>query len=128
MKKVVFLVIFLTFLSCKKEATEPFGKPVQTGDKTATSSIDLGKTIFEGKGMCINCHKTDAKIVGPSLQDIAQIYKEKNGNLLAFLKEEAAPIVDPSQYEIMKSNFSITKTLSKEELHGLETYINSFGK
>jgi cytochrome c len=36
-----------------------------------------GKIIFEGKGNCIACHNVDSKLIGPSLQDIAKIYKEK---------------------------------------------------
>jgi hypothetical protein len=34
-----------------------------------------------------------SKVIGPSVQDIASIYKAKNGNI-AFLVEDAAPIVD----------------------------------
>jgi cytochrome c len=64
-------------------------------------------------------------MIGPSVQDIASIYKAKNGNIIAFLVEDAAPIVDPSQYEVMKTNFVITKAMSEEELKGLEAYIYS---
>jgi cytochrome c len=66
-----------------------------------------------------------SKVIGPSVQDIASIYKAKNGNIIAFLVEDAAPIVDPSQYEVMKTNFVITKAMSEEELKGLEAYIYS---
>jgi cytochrome c len=62
-----------------------------------------------------------SKVIGPSVQDIAS--KLKNGNIIAFLVEDAAPIVDPSQYEVMKTNFVITKAMSEEELKGLEAYI-----
>jgi cytochrome c len=54
-----------------------------------------------------------SKVIGPSVQDIASIYKAKNGNIIAFLVEDAAPIVDPSQYEVMKTNFVITKPCLK---------------
>jgi cytochrome c len=70
-------------------------------------------------------HQVDQKVIGPSVQDIASIYKAKNGNIIAFLVEDAAPIVDPSQYEVMKTNFVITKAMSQEELKGLEAYIYS---
>jgi cytochrome c len=53
-----------------------------------------------------------SKVIG-SVQDIASIYKAKNGNIIAFLVEDAAPIVDPSQYEVMKTNFVITKAMSE---------------
>jgi methylmalonyl-CoA mutase N-terminal domain/subunit len=59
---------------------------------------------------------------------IATIYKEKGGNMVEFLKENAEPIVDPTQYEVMKTNFAVTKTLSDEELKALETYMYSFLK
>ena len=123
MKKVVFLVSVLVLMSCKKESQESFGK-VETTTEVQNPAA-LGKTIFEGKGACVACHKPDVKLVGPSLQDIAKIYKEKNGNMVHFLKGEGEPLVDPTQYEVMKANFAITKTFSEEELKALEAYVYS---
>lgn len=111
----------LLLVSCKKEATESFGK--QETATVAQTPEELGKTIFEGKGNCVACHKTDVKLVGPSLQDIAKIYKDKKGNLISFLKGDGEAIIDPAQYEVMKANFVITKAMSDEELKGLEAYI-----
>jgi cytochrome c len=37
-------------------------------------------------------------------------------------------LVDPSQYEVMKANFAITKTMTYEELQSLEQYMQSEGK
>jgi cytochrome c len=127
MKKVIFLVSVLVFISCKKESEESFGK-VETTTETTTEvqkPEDLGKEIFHGKGACVACHKPDVKLVGPSLQDIAKIYKEKNGDMVTFLKGEGEAIVDPTQYEVMKANFAITKTFSDEELKALEAYVYS---
>ena len=45
--------------------------------------------------------------------------------MVKFLREEADPIVDPSQYPVMKTNFYITKTFSDEELKALEAYMYS---
>jgi cytochrome c len=45
--------------------------------------------------------------------------------MVSFLKQEAEPIVDPSQYEVMKTNFAITEEMSDEELIALEAYIFS---
>ncbi len=123
MKKVVFLVSVLVLISCKKESQESFGKAETTTE--VQKPVDLGKTIFEGKGACVACHRTDVKFVGPSLQDIARIYKEKNGNMVHFLKGDGEPLVDPTQYEVMKANFEITKTFSDEELKALEAYVYS---
>ena len=66
--------------------------------------------------------------MGPSLQDIAKIYKEKNGNMVSFLKGEGEAIVDPSQYDLMKPNLELTKTFSDEELKALEAYVYSYLK
>ena len=123
MKKIVLVLSVLAFISCKKESEESFGKPESTTE--VQKPEDLGKEIFEGKGTCINCHKLDVKLVGPSIQDIAKIYKDKNGNMISFLKGEGEPIVDPTQYEVMKVNFAITKTFSDEELKTLEAYVYS---
>ena len=59
---------------------------------------------------------------------IKKIYEEKNANIVTFLKGEGEPIVDPTQYEVMKANFALTKTFSDEELQSLEQYIQSEGK
>jgi cytochrome c len=124
MKKIVFLISVLIFTSCKKESSEEsFGKPETTTE--IQKPEDLGKIIFEGKGACVACHKPDVKLVGPSLQDIAKIYKEKNGDMVTFLKGEGQPIVDPTQYAVMKVNFAVTKTFSEEELKALEAYVYS---
>ena len=123
MKKVAFLVCLLVLISCKKESEETFGQPNPT--EVSQSPEQLGKSIFEGKGNCVACHKIDEKLVGPSVQDIAKIYKAQNGDLVSFLKDEAKPIIDPSQYEVMKTNLALTKEMSDEELKGLEVYIYS---
>ena len=122
MKKIALFIVFITFLSCKS-------KEEKTETSVDQSSVKIsGKDLFEGEGNCIACHKTDQKIIGPSLEEIAKIYKEKNGNIVLFLKEESDPIVDPGQYDIMKTNFAITKSMSDEELKALEDYIYSFSK
>jgi cytochrome c len=111
----------LVLVSCKKESQENFGKPTEV-------AADLGKEIFEGKGTCATCHKTDIKLVGPSMQDIAKIYKEKNASIATFLKGDEKPIVDPTQFEVMKANFALTKTFTDEERQSLEEYVLSQGK
>ena len=123
MKKVVLLVCLFVLISCKKESEETFGQPNPA--EVSQTPEELGKSIFEGKGNCVACHRIDKKLVGPSVQDMAAIYKAQNGDMVSFLKEEAKPIVDPSQYEVMKTNLALTKEMSDEELKGLEASIYS---
>ena len=126
MKKVALITCLIFVISCKKESQESFGQP--NPNEVSQTPEELGKSIFEGKGNCVACHQPNQKIVGPSIHEIATIYKAQNGNIISFLKDDAKPIVDPSQYEVMKTNFAITKTLSDEELKGLEAYIYSYLK
>ena len=118
-----FAVIPFSLLSCKKESSGFIGKSGTTTE--VQKPEDLGAEIFEGKGACIACHKTNEKLVGSSVYEIAKIYKEKNGDMISFLKGEAEPLVDPTQYEVMKVNLELTKTFSDEELKALEAYIYS---
>lgn len=125
--KLLFIItLALNFISCgEKKETNPMGNPIEEtkAKTTALSSEDLGKEIFEGKGMCATCHKPDVKIVGPSVKEIAKIYTDKKASISIFLQGEADPIVDPTQFEIMKANFAITKTMTEEELKALEDYM-----
>ena len=123
MKKVVLLACLLFVISCKKESEETFGQPNPT--KVSQTPEELGKSIFEGKGNCVACHNINEKLIGPSILDIAKIYKAQNGDIIAFLKNDAKPLVDPTQYEVMKTNFALTKAMSDEELKGLEAYMYS---
>lgn len=126
MKKVALLACLIFVFSCKKESEETFGQPNPT--EVSQTPEQLGKSIFEGKGNCVACHKINEKLVGPSVQDIAKIYKSQNGDIVSFLKDDAKPLVDPTQYEVMKTNFGLTKAMSDEELKGLEAYIYSNSK
>lgn len=123
MKKILFTLIVLCAFACKKESQENFGKTTET---TAQKPEELGKEIFEGKGVCYTCHKPETKTVGPAIKEIAKLYKEKGESIVAFLQEKSDPIVDPSQYATMKTNFAITKNLPESELKALEAYILSF--
>lgn len=125
MKKLLFLFGILLLICCKKEEVKKETLYPSSAKETAQTPEELGKEIFGGKGNCVACHQVDNKLIGPSVQDIAKIYKEKNGNIIAFLQENAEPLVDPSQYEIMKTNFALTEEMSDEELKALEAYFYS---
>ena len=130
MKKIVVVGLVFLALSCKGKEEESFGKQEETIASEGMvaekqSSEKLGEAIFNGKGNCVSCRQIDKKSIGPSMQVIAKMYKDKNADMVVFLKGEGEPIVDPSQYEVMKTNFVITKAMSDEELKGLEAYFYS---
>lgn len=133
MKNIFLLLLTLSLFSCK---TEEKKDQITTGSESSaegemanlTPAQQKGREIFDGKGNCYTCHKPEEKAIGPSIREIAKIYKEKKGDMVTFLKGEGKPIVDPSQYEVMKTNFYITKTFSDEELKAVEEYIMSFDK
>lgn len=134
MKRIAFILFLFLTIACKKESQEPFGKKEENTTNTESSEgmpattqtpEQLGESIYNGKGTCVSCHKADEKAIGPSLKEIATIYKEKNASLVAFLKGESDAIVDPSQFAVMQANLALTKTLTDEELQGIEAYINS---
>ena len=122
MKNLLVLLSVFSLIACQNKEEK---KAISVDETSVKIS---GKEIFEGEGNCIACHKPDQKVIGPSLQEIGKIYKTKKGSIIAFLKEESAPLVDPSQYAIMKTNFVITKSMSDDQLKALEEYIYSFSK
>ena len=125
MRKLAFTLSLLAFISCKKEEEV---KEALYPEKTISAEekqLQLGREIFDGKGMCFSCHKPDQKVIGPSVKQIAEIYKEKNADMKLFLQEKSEPIVDPSQYSVMKANLTITKAFTDEELKAVEAYFYS---
>jgi len=123
MKNLLIACSFFALVSCKSEEKKENLYPEVQAEKQTPEQ--LGQELFEGKGNCIACHQKDQKIIGPSLQEIAKIYKDNNASIANFLKGNEKPIVDPSQFEVMKTNFTITKQMSEAELKALESYIFS---
>lgn len=131
MKYFLTLLIAVSLFACKgnSKQEEPFGKkPEISSEEIYTPSEKIGLEIFNGKGNCYTCHKPKQKSVGPSMENIAKIYADKNGDMTAFLKGKADPIVDPSQYAVMKTNFYITKHFTDKEMQGVVDYVMSFKK
>ena len=126
-KLLLRLSIGISIISCgEKKETDAMGNPINQA-KTSVNQTpkELGKELFEGKGMCATCHKADVATSGPSIKDISKIYTEKGASISLFLQGETDPIVDPSQYEIMKANLEITKTMTEGEVQAIETYMLS---
>lgn len=103
MKKSILYaaILSLALFSCsKKESNQPApesnvmleepkpGVAVTTdsaGTATATaaaSPVDEGKALVEGAD-CLSCHKVDAKLIGPSYQEIAAKYTDADVDKLA---------------------------------------------
>lgn len=119
---ILFTAFILLFFGCQKSPKENFGKSKETA---SNQIVEKGKELFFGVGMCHTCHKTDQKIIGPSVEEIIKIYRDKNASVVRFLQGEMEPIVAPEQYEIMKANLAITKKMTLEELQAIEAYMLS---
>ncbi|GEM_PF-315552 len=140
LKSVAAFALVLTLTNCgEKKETDAMGNTVEESIE-ATEASDMeakpevaaadplvakGQEIFEGKGTCATCHKADVKTVGPAIKDIAKTYKEKGASIASFINGEGEPLVDPSQYEIMKANFALTKAMAPEDRKALEAYMMS---
>lgn len=126
---MLLALVAISIISCgKKEEKKDELYPENVAEAVSTEDqlIADGKKLFESnKAACFSCHQMDKKVIGPSIKEIAKIYKEQNGDMVAFLRKKADPIVDPSQYNVMETNFAILKTMSDEELKSLEAYMMS---
>jgi cytochrome c len=124
-KFLLIVSIIFNLISCgKKTETDAMENPIEPKETSINQTPKaLGKELFEGKGMCATCHKADVATSGPSIKDISKMYTDKKASISLFLQGETDPIVDPSQYEIMKANLEITKAMSAEERKALEIYM-----
>ena len=151
MKKVIVFASLLMLFACKDkpvvenesvvyedememsagaaaDAPDPEAEAAAIASGLDPALIAKGKAIFAGKGTCVACHQPAEKTIGPSITEIGSIYKKQSASLIAFLKDDAKPIVDPAQYVIMQANLAITKKMSADELASLEAYMLSMAK
>lgn len=141
MKKTTLTVAILslgifTLISCgsneepraveETETTEAVEEEVkeETREVTAESEKTSGEELFTSNA-CQACHQANAMLVGPSLKDIATAYDGNKDAIIAFLKEEAEPIVEPEKADQMKPQLATTKAMSDEQLNVLVDYIIS---
>jgi len=128
MRLFLFAIGFLVMCSCDldKKSNKAIDKAVpERGELSKESQLLLGNRLFSEK-TCITCHDVSRKKIGPSVKEIMTIYKEKNGDITAFLKGKAKPIVDTtsSQVAIMQANIDgFLKDVSDEELKTIATYM-----
>lgn len=97
MKKLVMMAALaaMTAVSCSKKETQPTESNVmleepkpETAQNGEMASEGAGTPEAEGEALvkgsdCLSCHKVDAKLVGPSYQDIAKKYTEADTEMLA---------------------------------------------
>lgn len=121
-----FIALTLSCQNTKKEEKEQIKIGAKKGKQSET--FELGETLFTGKGNCFSCHQINKTSIGPSVVDMVKIYQEQNADMIAFLKQEAEPIVDPENYAVMKTNFAVLKTFSDEELQALVSYMEEVSK
>ena len=128
MRLFLFFIIILLGCSCKSEMKS--NEALDTAEpKRAELSFDsqifLGNRLFSEK-TCITCHDVKRVKKGPSVKEIMAVYKEKNGDIVAFLKGNAHPIVDTtaSQVAIMQKNIDgFLKKITDEELNSISIYM-----
>ena len=129
---IIGLATSLTSCGNKETKTEEVVAPVVETPAAPVVEKSAEEVAFlavvdklDAANKCIVCHQVEVKTVGPAYRDVAKIYKEKNGNIVNFLKGKAEPIVDPAQYELMKPNLEKTKLLSGDDLAAIAAYIRS---
>ena len=133
-KSLAVLALALSLTNCgEKKETDAMGNTIEetteatpAPEEAVDPVLALGEELFNGKGTCTACHKANEKTVGPSIKEITQIYKEKGASIAKFINDEGEPLVDASQYEVMKANFVITKAMTQEERDALDAYMMSF--
>lgn len=128
MRLFSFLIVILVLCSCNMNKNSKKGNdkgvPARA-ELSEDSKIFLGNRLFSEK-TCITCHAVNTKKIGPSVTDIMYVYKEKNADIVAFLKGDSKPIVDTttSQVAIMQANIEgFLKGISDEELDAIATYM-----
>lgn len=145
MKKLLSLIVLIfiiSFYNCGKKKSDKTPETITIKTKSEekkeslkTAKLSAAETALIAKGQqlfkdktCFACHQPNTKIIGPSIIDINKVYKEKNADIIAFLKGELSPIVDtdPGQVTIMKANLdSFVKNLKDDELRAIKAYMIS---
>lgn len=94
MKRLLFSSFIIIMASCsqnkssevpdfnhvKLEESSPIKAEINA--ETSGNAVSEGKSLVEGAD-CLGCHKISGKLVGPSYEEIAQKYSEKDADLLA---------------------------------------------
>ncbi|MBV8327726.1 c-type cytochrome [Chryseobacterium sp.] len=92
---IILPVLFILCYSCSGKDTTPIPQPDLHTEQplspsaetpappvSVSTSSDPGWKLIEGAD-CLACHKTDAKLIGPSYQEVADKYTEADLERLA---------------------------------------------
>lgn len=88
MNKYVAIIALLAIVSCSKnvdadkESNVMLEEPTAKVMDSAAAGKHEGLALIEGAD-CLTCHKVDAKLVGPSYQEVADKYTEADVDMLA---------------------------------------------
>lgn len=88
MNKYVAIIALLAIVSCSKnvdadkESNVMLEEPTVKVMDSAAAGKHEGLALIEGAD-CLTCHKVDAKLVGPSYQEVADKYTEADVDKLA---------------------------------------------
>jgi len=128
MRLSLLLIAMLVLNSCnsdKKSNKAIINKVPASPELSQDSKIFLGNRLFSEK-TCITCHALNSVKKAPSVVDIMHVYKEKNANIVDFLKGKSEPIVDTTaiQVAIMQANIDgFLKKITDVELNAISTYM-----
>ncbi len=92
---------------------------------TLIGSYQKMPDIMLKKG-CNLCHKANETVVGPDFKSISLAYKGDKAKLIKFLNGEAAPIVNPDEFQYMKPVINQLKHVSADDKEKIAQYILSF--
>lgn len=89
MNKYLIICALLAIVSCNKKEIDTSKESNVMLEEPVTKTIDSaavgkheGLVLIEGTD-CLTCHKTDAKLVGPSYQEVAEKYTDADIDHLA---------------------------------------------
>jgi cytochrome c len=88
---------------------------------SSDTSSDPGFTLIEGAD-CLACHKIDAKLIGPSYQEVAEKYTEKD------IDQLAQKIIDGGKGNWGDIPMTPHEGLSKDDAKQMVKYILSLKK
>ncbi len=125
----------LAIISCSKNETEtiPAAEPEKessvlkeepvaaAAESVAATPEEQGKKLIEGTD-CLSCHKVDAKLVGPSYEEVAAKYTEADIDMLA------AKIIDGGKGNWGEIPMTPHSGMSKDNAKLMVKYILSLKK